>query len=507
MTSRPVLAAALALLLSLLVSGCASAPPAPRADLPLPARGAPSVPVVAQQVNVIGHQGRLTRDEREALIRRLGEQGRATLLQRHVAAMATYGEVDLYAGNEAKLLVDGPATYAAMLQAIERARHTILLESYIIEESGIAQRLAALLARKQREGVQVRLLYDAIGSIGNQGYFEQLRATGLATCAFNPLNPATRASERAAVAQGPVPVAPPAASGPAGPTQKAGYWDITHRDHRKILVVDREIGFTGGINISAVYSSGSFGGRGRGRPDSAPVDREDGWRDTQIQLRGPAAAALDDLVRQVWQQQQCEAALPAPPPAAVPVARAPAGDQVVRIVPATPDDAFNRIYALLLTAIDASQRSIHLTMAYFAPGKDMVEALCDAAGRGVDVQLVLPSVSDFSPVLHAGRSYYDQLLGCRVKLYELQDAVLHAKTAVIDGVVSTVGSSNLDWRSFSGNSEVNAVVLGEDFGAAMTQMFRRDVAVSQAITPEAWRERPLLQRAKETLARLFETWW
>jgi cardiolipin synthase len=146
-------------------------------------------------------------------------------------------------------------------------------------------------------------------------------------------------------------------------------------------------------------------------------------------------------------------------------------------------------------------------MAYFAPGRDMIDARCEAAERGVDVQLVLPSVSDFTPVLHAGRSYYERLLRSGVKLYELQDAVLHAKTAVIDGVVSTVGSSNMDWRSFVGNNEVNAVIIGEDFGDSMTRMFRRDLEASEKITLEQWARRSPLQRAKETLARLFENWW
>jgi cardiolipin synthase len=176
-------------------------------------------------------------------------------------------------------------------------------------------------------------------------------------------------------------------------------------------------------------------------------------------------------------------------------------------MPSSPTDAFNKIYALLLTAIDASQKSVYLTMAYFAPGRDMIDALCEAAERGVDVQLVLPSVSDFTPVLHAGRSYYERLLRSGVKLYELQDAVLHAKTAVIDGVVSTVGSSNMDWRSFVGNNEVNAVIIGEDFGDSMTRMFRRDLEASEKITLEQWARRSPLQRAKETLARLFENWW
>lgn len=463
-----------------LIGACAVTPlPRARADMPLPASAPPSTAAVAGKVEVVAPRGRLDQAERKALLERIGDQGSEHLVKRHLANMARFGSVDLYAGNDADLLIDGPATFAAMFRAIEAARHSILLESYIVEHDHVAQDFAALLKRKRADGVQVAVIYDAVGSIGtNKAYFEGLRAAGIAVCAFNPINP-LKADGR------------------------PGYWDITHRDHRKILVVDRTVGFVGGINISAVYSSGSFGGKAKLR--DADKAKDEGWRDTQIELRGTAAPALDDLVRATWKTQNCQDPLPAVTPARP--AKLAAGAQLVRIVPSTPDDAANPIYAMLLTAIDGAQRSVHLTMAYFAPGTDMVDALCDAARRGVDVQLILPSISDFKPVLHAGRSYYTRLLEAGVKLYELQDAVLHAKTAVIDGVVSTVGSSNLDWRSFTGNNEVNAVVIGEDFGASMERMFRQDLGASHQITREAWAQRSLLQRLRELSARLFERLW
>lgn len=425
--------------------------------------------------------------QRARLIASVGEQGNSPELKRHLAAMASFDDVDLYAHNHATLLIDGPKTFAAMFEAIEGARHTVLLQSYILEDSSIADRLVELLLRKQAQGVKIALLYDAVGSLGTSEPFERLHAAGIPTCAFNPVNPLTR----------------------------PGYWDITHRDHRKILSVDRQLGFTGGINISEVYSSGSFG-KSKGKPRGNDA-QDGGWRDTQIRLAGPAAVRLDDLVRGSWVKQGCKGELPElPPSSAKPAAARPpaaaasapsAPEQMVRIVASSPDDDASRIYSMLLAAIDASQRSVYLTMAYFAPGDEMVAALSDAARRGVDVQLILPSRSDFSPVLHAGRSYYERLLSAGVRIHELQDAVLHAKTAVIDGVVSTVGSSNLDWRSFTSNDEVNAVVFGEDFGAAMTRMFQQDRANSQAITAEAWADRSLLQRTKEALARLFERLW
>jgi cardiolipin synthase len=435
----------------------------------------PAARAVARHVSVIGRQGALDSGERTRLLADTGSQGSADLLNRQMMAMAHFGEVDLYAHTEAQLLIDGPATFASMFDAIGRARHSILLQSYIIEDSAIAQRLASLLARKRSEGVSVAVLYDDVGSIGTPAqFFATLRESGIATCAFNPVNP----------------------------LQRPGYWGINHRDHRKILSIDRSVGYTGGINISAVYTSGSFG---RARPRTAEDPKASGWRDTQIRLRGPAVAALDDLVRATWRAQGCHGELAAPTMA---VGHAVAGGrELVRIVPASPDDGLNRIYALLLAAIHNARRSVYLTMAYFAPGDDMVDALCQAALRGVDVQLVLPSMSDFAPVLHAGRSHYQRLLDAGVQLHELQDAVLHSKTAVIDGVVSTVGSSNMDWRSFVANDEVNAVVLGEDFGDAMTRMFHQDVAASTRITPEAWAARPWSQRLREVLSRAFEPLW
>lgn len=435
----------------------------------------PSNQALAADLQVRGAQGRLNANQRTQLLARLGAEGHAALLKRHLAVMTAADAPLLFANNGVQLLIDGPAAFAAMFAAIEAARHSVLLQSYIVEDTAIAQRLAALLARKRAQGVQVALLYDDLGSIGTDAaFFDGLQAAGVPTCALHPVSPLKR----------------------------PGYWDITRRDHRKVLVVDRRTGFTGGINISAVYSSGSFGRGGRARA----VETE-GWRDTQLQVDGPAAQGLDDLVRATWQQQGCVGTLPSPPATVVQAGGKPAGQAVVRLVPTTPDAPVNRIYTLLLDAIDASQRSVYLTMAYFAPGADMLDALCDAAQRGVDVQLVLPARSDFAPVLHAGRSYYSRLLAAGVQVHELQDAVLHAKTAVIDGVVSTVGSSNMDWRSFAGNSELNAVVFGDDFGDAMQRMFRQDLQNARPITLQAWQARPLWQRGREQLARWFEAWW
>src|SRR5690606_1538686 len=183
------------------------------------------------------------------------------------------------------------------------------------------------------------------------------------------------------------------------------------------------------------------------------------------------------------------------------------GQAVVRVIANDPnaEDGFN-VYLTLMSAITSAQESILITMAYFVPDPAFIQALRDAAGRGVKVVLVLPEISDSSLVLHAGRSHYTNLLQAGVTIYERTDALLHAKTAVIDGVWSTIGSSNLDWRSFTLNYEVNAVILGRETGRKMEALFKRDVEQSTHITLEEWNKRGISPRFMEFLGRMAERW-
>ena len=226
------------------------------------------------------------------------------------------------------------------------------------------------------------------------------------------------------------------------------------------------------------------------------------WRDTDLQLQGPVVAELQKLFLANWLQQSGTAARPAnyfPPPQV-------AGGHVVRAIGSSPDDAFSQIYATLLSAIGSAEISVQITNAYFAPDPQLLSALSDAAGRGVDVRLILPSQTDSWLVFHAGRGYYEPLLQAGVKIHERRGVVLHSKTALIDGVWATVGSTNLDWRSFLHNHEVNAVVLGPEFGGQVQRMFERDLAASDAVLLPAWRQRPWHLRLKEFFARLWEYW-
>jgi cardiolipin synthase len=451
--------------------GCSSLPPreAPLAQ----AGGGPGL------VTVRGADGVVAAAQKRQTLQQLGNEGRHELLRHHLRTLTQTGDADLYRGNRTKLLVDGPATFAAMKAAIAKARSRVLLESYIFEDQGVAAEIADLLLSRAAEGVRVAVIYDAVGSITTPTeFFKRLTDGGVAVCEFNPINPVRR----------------------------PGYWGITHRDHRKLLVVDQQVAFTGGINISRVYGSGSASWRRSARSASggsggAPID--DGWRDTQIEMRGPVVPALAQVFEATWREQGCKGELGATPDK--PLAAEP-GDRVVKVLASDPRDDTNRIYTALIAAIDAAQVEVHISMAYFAPGQVFVQALCDAARRGVSVELVLPGRSDSSLVLHAGRSYYTQLLQAGVRIHEMDLAVMHAKTAVIDGVFSTVGSSNLDWISFVANNELNVIVLGEEFGGEMNALFERDRKDSRAVTLEEWERRGLGGRLMEGVGRLFERW-
>ena len=177
---------------------------------------------------------------------------------------------------------------------------------------------------------------------------------------------------------------------------------------------------------------------------------------------------------------------------------------IVRAIGSTPDAPYSLIYVTLMSAIGNAEKHVYLTNAYFVPDPQLLEALADAARRGVDVKLILPSHSDSDVVFHAGRSHYLALLKAGVRIYERQGALLHSKTALIDGVWSCVGSSNLDWRSFLDNDEINVVVLGREFGQQMQAMFAKDLDASVAIDPATWEGRSPMLRVKEWGASLWQ---
>ena len=336
-----------------------------------------------------------------------------------------------------------------------------------ILENLVGREFADLLLEQQRRGIQVNLIYDSVGCFNTPRlFFDQLTQAGVAVLEFNPVNPLIAREA----------------------------WSVNNRDHRKLLIVDGHTAFLGGINISSVYSSGSI----VRRTVKAATDHAV-WRDTDLQIQGPVVAEFQKLFMQTWDKQHGQ---PLIPKAYFPALTAQ-GQDMVRAVGSTPDDAYSLIYLTLISAIGNAEKQVHLTNAYFVPDPQLLTALTDAAGRGVDVKLILPSHSDSALVFHAGRAHYADLLKGGVQLYERQGAMLHAKTVVIDGVWSTVGSTNLDWRSFLDNDEINAVILGREFATQMSTMFSRDLKASQAIDLHAREARPLHLKLKEWMARLW----
>lgn len=426
-------------------------------------------------VQLEGANGPLSPERSKAILAKLEAGGEKTsIFDRHLALEGAIGSSPLVAGNKVVLLQDGPATYKAMFAAIDAARDHIDMETYILEDDDVGKKFAAALIAKQQAGVQVNLIHDSVGTLGTpKEFFQPLIDAGIRVLEFNPINPLTA---------------------------KAG-WDVNQRDHRKLLVVDGRVAILGGINISSVYSGGSFS-QGSGRKT---VRRPEGalpWRDTDLQITGPVVAEFQKLFMDTWEKQKGE---PLPQRNYFPdLTRT--GNNVVRAIGSSPDDPYSLIYATLISALRSAETEILLTNAYFVPDPQLIEALTGAVARGVDVKLILPSQTDSWLVFNAGRAHYEVLLRAGVKIFERQEALLHAKTAVIDGVWSTVGSTNLDWRSFLHNQEINAVVLGGEFGDEMRAAFMKDLASSKSVTLEEWERRPIDMRIKEGIGRMWEYW-
>jgi cardiolipin synthase len=451
-------AALLLFALSILLSGCGAIPDA-EALLH-------TNPLYLTDSKFVGPDGPLTEEQAERVIARLKENQKtpSDILERHLAVEQALSGVPLAVGNKVTLLENGSSTYTSMLAAIHGARDSIDILMFTFSDGPVGQMFANALIERQLHGVQVNLAYDSLGSLGTSAsFFGRLRQSGVAVLQYRPLNP-LEAKLR---------------------------WTPVHRNHRKMLVVDGRIAFTGGVNISEVYASGLGSRERKIAPES--------WRDTDIEVEGPAVAEFQKIFVREWYHQKG--------PLLMTRNYFPElerqGNQIVRVLASVPE-RFSLIYVTLLSAIDNSQTNVYITDAYFAPDRQMLHALERAARRGVDVRLLLPSQADEPLIVSAARSHYHSLLKSGVKVYEWQGEMLHAKTATIDGVWSTVGTSNLDWWSIARDNELNAVVLSHSFGAEMNQMFSHDLKNSRQIELDQWGDRGLAERIRETSAGLVE---
>lgn len=364
------------------------------------------------------------------------------------------GQSPLSAGNDVRVLRNGTETFPALEEAIRGAKHHVHLEYYIWNPDTVGARLRDLLVERARAGVQVRVLVDALGSRdAGERFFAPLIAAGGEFGAFNPVSFAA--------------VRP----------------KINLRNHRKIVVVDGGIAFTGGLNVGDEY---------------AGIDPDCGvFRDTHLRVAGPAARALQRVFLEDWNFATGRSVT------APEFFKAPdAGEQLVQVVAGGPDRDWQTIQQLFFAAITGARDRVLLATPYFVPDEPVLTALVTASLRGVDVTLLVPRSTDHHIVRAAGRSFYDELLKAGIRVHEYLPGFLHAKTVIVDGVFASVGSANLDQRSFRLNYELNIALYGESVAGELETIFEQDLTVSREITAEDRRTVGTFERFGEACARV-----
>lgn len=353
-------------------------------------------------------------------------------------------------GNRVEVFSRGDAAFAAMFRAVEEARTEVLLESYILKDDSTGQQFARELANAARRAVTVRVLADGFGSLATKrAFWSGLRENGVEARLFHPV------------------------------------WAFRHlkfRDHRKILVADRKLAFTGGMNIGEEYGSSVL--------SSSHV-----FRDTHARVEGPAAWEMAVVFEEGWKR-----AGGAPIGLEPLIATAEPGARV-QILDSRPGRGAQEVAAMMTAISGAARKTLWITTAYFAPRRRAIGILGGAARRGVDVRLLVPGRTDVPIVRHAGHGFFSALLSRGVRIFEYQPAVLHAKCLVADGLLSVVGSSNLDFRSFEVNAECNFLVVDPATAQRMEAQYQEDLRHSEEIHRQSWRRRGSFHRLGDSLAR------
>ncbi|WP_118972078.1 cardiolipin synthase [Taibaiella koreensis] len=362
--------------------------------------------------------------------------------------------------NKVKLLINGEQKFEAVFAAIEKATHFIHLEYYIFDDDDIGNRLLRLLARKAGEGVTIRLIYDDFGSHGiNNDAIAALREAGGLAFPFYEVKFYLLANR------------------------------LNYRDHRKIIIVDGLLGFTGGINVSDKYIND-------GNPEKLY------WRDTHVMLEGPAVNNLQYHFIANWNfcaEETLEVDRQFFP---IPFEHEEGRDDLVQIVAGGPDYPSSAIMLSFFTAIVSARESVYITSPYFIPNESIYDALKKAALSGKDVRLLLPGVSDSRIVNAAARSYFADLMTCGVRIFLYQKGFVHAKTIAIDDNLAMVGSANMDGRSFELNFEINAVIYSRTICKQLVDNFHTDTGFSVELSPVQWAQRPWWRELIDDIARL-----
>jgi cardiolipin synthase len=367
-------------------------------------------------------------------------------------------DAPIVSGNRIEVLLNGDETFPVMLRDIRRAKSTITFSQYLYEDGSIARELAQAFAERCRAGVKADILLDSHGS--GKAPSEIIAMMKEAGCHVEYF--------RRVEAQGII-----------FPWKLLRY---NYRSHRRVLVIDGQIGFTGGYGISEAWT-------GNGRTPEH-------WRDTNARIEGPAVRFLQAAFAESWLETTGIAIggdgyFPRIDPV---------GNVTGQIVKSSPTGASFQNYMLFLLSINSAKKSILITNPYFIPDDVMTEALVKAAARGVRVIVLLPGEIDSPLTYTSSRSHYGPLLLGGIQVYEYKASLMHAKTIVVDGVWSTIGSTNFDNRSFALNQEINLTVYDIAIAHRLEQIFHEDLKYSQRITYKQWQSRSLFERAVEMFA-------
>ena len=363
--------------------------------------------------------------------------------------LAALVAADLVTGNEYDVLVNGDQVFPAMLQAIDSARERVSFETYVYEKGQVANQFTDALERAAKRGVDVRVIVDAVGaSQMEDGHVDRLRAAGCHVVDFNP-------------------------------SQWYGLEELNYRTHRKILVVDGQVGFTGGVGVADFWQGNA--------QDSTH------WRDTHVRMRGPIVRLLEAAFYEnfIEGEMTVTPALSGAPP----IESADDRSMLVRSAPAGGATDLKRLYLL---AIAMARRSLEITSPYFLTDESSMWAFNDAVRRGVRIRILVESdITDQRAVKYASREAYETLLSKGIEIYEYSPTMMHGKAVVVDGVLSIFGSANFDNRSLELNDELNLAVFSPALAVRFRDDFERDLGVSKKLELEAWRRRPRLQQIQE----------
>lgn len=380
----------------------------------------------------------------------------SVLIKKHLMSlMLSNSNALLTTDNEVTVLKNGEQTFPALFQAIETAKHHIHIEFYIIENDILGNQLRDILIRKAREGVEVRLIYDDVGSWAlPRKYINSLKAAGVKIDCFMKVRFPHL-------------------------TSRANY-----RNHRKIVVVDGNTAFVGGLNVADRYLNGT---------KSLGI-----WRDTHLMVRGGAATMLQVIFMADWyfvsrEILHGEAYFH-------PVVEG--NGKLVQIVASGPDSDWESIGQAYFAAIASAQKRVYINTPYLIPTPEILNALKVAAMGNIDVRILVPYKSDALTPKWSTRSFIAELLEAGVKIYFYEAGFLHSKLILVDGVFASVGTANFDFRSLETNFEVNAMIYDEALTKQLEEQFMADLKQSRQVSAEEWEQRPRLEKAKESFARL-----